>query len=420
MSRVKTAVSRLALVAIVGVSFVAQSCARAPVAHAVPESETAPFDPPAVYLTWQRDPTTAMTIQWHSQGARDDVVEYQRLDERAWHTVTGSHHPMPYSDRIVHVAELTGLTPGTDYRFRFGGHSAEFRFRSMPGDAREGIRFVVGGDTMDGFDLFDEWYEETLRVVAQQDPMFAVIGGDIAYANGASKEVKRWYRWLSGWKKHMVTSDGRLIPVLATIGNHEVRGQYGQTPEEAPYFYNVFALPGKRSYRVLDFDRYLSLVLLDSGHTQAIDGEQADWLRQTLADRQDVPNLFAVYHVPGYPSVRNFDNDVSATIREHWVPLFERFGVDVAFEHHDHAYKRTHPIRAGKVDPRGVLYLGDGGWGVMPRRPRDRWYLAKTAAKRHFILVTIDGKTRSFLAIDSTGQVFDQVSQSVSFVSKPQ
>lgn len=371
-----------------------------------------PFDPPAVYLTWQRDPTTTMTIHWHSHGGREDRVEYRRLDDQAWHAASGWHHPMPYSDRMVHVAELTDLAPGTDYRFRFGKDSVEFTFRTMPRDVKAPVRFVVGGDTMEPLDMLGEWYEETCRQAAKQDPMFAVIGGDIAYADGEPKEVRRWYRWLSGWKEHMVTPDGRLIPVVAAIGNHDVRGQYGQTPEEAPYFYNLFAMPEKRSYRVLDFGRYLSVVVLDSGHTQAIDGAQADWLARTLAARQNVPHLFAVYHVPAYPSVRNFDSGVGPKIREHWVPLFERFGVDVAFEHHDHVYKRTHPIRGGTIDPGGVLYLGDGAWGVVPRRPRDRWYLAKTAATRHFILVTIDEKRRSFLAIDSEGQVFDEVNQS--------
>ncbi|MFQ5532453.1 MAG: hypothetical protein ACE5EP_01240, partial [Candidatus Methylomirabilales bacterium] len=165
---------------------------------------------------------------------------------------------------------------------------------------------------------------------------------------------------------------------------------------------------------VLDFGRYMSLILLDSGHTHPIAGMQRDWLRQTLADRQDTPHLFAVYHVPAYPSVRPVNYGVSATIREHWVPLFEQFGLDVAFEHHEHVYKRTHPIRADKIDSRGVLYLGDGTWGVWPRRPRDDWYLAKTAKKRHFILTMIEGQNRSFVAIDSEGEVFDRIEQPVS------
>ncbi|MEE8242361.1 MAG: fibronectin type III domain-containing protein, partial [candidate division NC10 bacterium] len=164
---------------------------------AAPEKGAAPFDPPAVYLTWLHDPTTTMTIQWHSQGGHDDVVQYQRLDKRVWHTANGSHHPMPHSDRIVHVAELTGLKPGTDYRFRFSENSVEFTFRTMPRNTKERIRFVVGGDTMDPLDMLDVSFEETSRLAAKQDPMFAVIGGDIAYANGEPGLVGRWYNWLA-------------------------------------------------------------------------------------------------------------------------------------------------------------------------------------------------------------------------------
>ena len=373
-----------------------------------------PFDPPAVYLTWQRDPMTTMTIQWHSHGGRDDMVQYQRLDEAVWRTAIGSHHSMAYADRVVHVAELTGLEAGTDYRFRFGENSVTFTFRTMPRDASTPIRFVVGGDTMDPLDLLDEGFETISRLAAKQDPMFTVIGGDIAYANGDPKLVQRWYRWLATWKKHMVTSDGRLIPLLVVIGNHDVEGGFGQTPDKAPYFSSLFAVPGQPGYGILDFGRYLSLILLDSGHIHPVNGAQADWLARALADRQAVPHLFAVYHVPAYPAVRDRSQGVSAKIRAHWVPLFERYGVDVAFEHHDHIYKRTHPIRANKVDPRGVVYLGGGAWGVVPRKPVEEWYLAKTADKLHFILVTIDSHGRNLVAIDSDGKTIDHMNQRVS------
>ncbi|MFQ5655999.1 MAG: purple acid phosphatase family protein [Candidatus Methylomirabilales bacterium] len=405
---------KLRLIVIGGGVCLTFSCASAQVAQARSEKGGKSFDPPAVYLTWQRDPATTMTIQWHSDGGRVDTVQYQRLDEGVWHSVNGSHHPMSHSDRVVHAAELWGLKPATGYRFRFGEDSVEFKFRTMPRDARKPIRFVVGGDTMSSFDMFGELFETTCIQAAKRDPMFAVIGGDIAYANGNPDLAERWYDWLATWKKQMVTSDGRLIPLLVVIGNHEVRGHFRQTPEKAPFFYSLFAMPGQRGYNVLDFGRYMSLILLDSGHTHPIAGAQTKWLRQTLADRQEVRHLFAVYHVPAYPSVRPADYRVSATIREHWVPLFEQFGLDVAFEHHDHVYKRTHPIRADKIDPLGVLYLGDGTWGVWPRRPREAWYLAKTARKRHFILVTVDSQSRRFLAIDSDGEIFDRIEQPVS------
>src|SRR5690625_7699759 len=114
----------------------------------------------------------------------------------------------------------------------------------------------------------------------------------------------------------------------------------------------------------------MSLVLLDTDHTNPVDGVQTEWLEQVLAERQEVPHLFPVYHGPAWPSVRNPDWEQSVRVREHWVPLFEAYGVRVAFENHDHAYKRTRPIRNNRKDPSGVVYFGDGAWGVGVREIR--------------------------------------------------
>ncbi|RMG50327.1 MAG: metallophosphoesterase family protein [Acidobacteria bacterium] len=376
---------------------------------AASQTGSALFDPPAVYLTWRHDPTSTMTILWHTSSESDDVVQYRRSDEPAWHMVMGAHHPLPFSDRIVHLVELTDLEPASDYRFRFGDHSVEFAFRTLPRALREPMRFVVGGDMMQRA----EWFQETCRRAAQYDPWFVIIGGDIAYADGDPSKVERWIEWFAIWKQTMVTSDGRLIPLLAAIGNHEVSGGFNRRSDQAPFFYSLFPLPASRSYRVLDFGNYMSLIFLDTQHTQAIAGAQTDWLAERLAERSTIPHLFVISHVPAYPSVRPYTYWVSAKIRKYWVPLFEQFGVDVVFEHHDHAYKRTHPILAGAVDPRGIVYLGDGAWGVRIRQPRQDWYLAKTADRRHFILVTLDNEKRRFQAIDSDGTVFDQMEQGV-------
>ncbi len=124
------------------------------------------------------------------------------------------------------------------------------------------------------------------------------------------------------------------------------------------------------SYATLDFGDYLSLVLLDTGHISKIDGEQTAWLDKTLVERADRPHLFVANHVPAYPSFRDFEENIlepwtGALNRKHWVPLFERHNVDVVLEHHDHTFKRTHPLKDGVADAGGVLYLGDGSWGMV-------------------------------------------------------
>src|SRR5262249_10261743 len=152
----------------------------------------------------------------------------------------------------------------------------------------------------------------------------------------------------------MIDSQGHLIPAIAAVGNHDLVGQFDQTPKQAAIFSTLFPMPGKRIYNVLDFDPYLSIVILDSGHANPVGGDQAKWLKNALEQRPQVPHRFALYHLPAYPSVRDYDNDLSATIRQEWVPLFEQGGIHAAFEHHDHAYKRTHPLLKGRIHPQGV------------------------------------------------------------------
>ncbi len=377
----------------------------------IPDRTPPVAGPHAVHLTWRADPTTTMTVQWMSSEAKGgDRVHYGRAGEELDRTASGTHHPFPHSDLTVHVVELQGLEPGTDYRFRIEGGSEAFAFRTIPSVLDRRISFIVGGD------VYEREIDESIyRVAARLDPMFVVIGGDIVYDEGRASRAKRWPCWLESWQRLMVAPDGRLIPLVAAIGNHEVAGQYGGEPRQAPFFYSLLAASPERAYRVLDFGDYMSLVLLDSGHTCRVQGEQAQWLEQTLAERADVPHLFAVYHVPAFPSVRGFNGRVSRRIREHWVPEFERYGVDAAFEHHDHAYKRTHRIKAGRVDPAGVLYLGDGGWGAHIRNVRrvDRtWYLARAEPAYNFIITILDGTTRTYRAIGAEGSIIDEVEDS--------
>ena len=415
------------------------------------EAGSEKFDPLALYLTWQGDPTKTMTIRWHSMpdDERKDVVEYQRFNETSWDSTAwdskeGCHYRMVFSDRIVHVVELDSLDSGTVYWFRLGKDSAVFKFRTMPDSLTEEVRFIVGGDTYGRKELHQyitvwkkEWwsrlmfwkekssyydiFRKTNLQASKKSPMFVVIGGDFTYSDGDSARVKRWYRWLDAWKKDMVTCDSLLIPLVPVIGNHEVVNNKNKKewhkPDKpfdpakyAPYFYNLFIPPDSSSYKVLDFGNYMRLILLDSGHTNFVH-EQKEWLKRTLKARQAQTVLykFAAYHVPAYPSAycRSFYEPISDSIRTYWVPLFERFGLDVAFEHHDHTYKRTHPILKNKRHSEGVVYLGDGAWGKLRDPHPNRWYLAKAEKKYHFILVTLQKDKALFEAIDNDGQVFD-------------
>jgi hypothetical protein len=369
-----------------------------------------PFHPDTLFLTWQRDPTTTMTVQWI--GARgetaDTTITYKTLKADEWLSQATTAKPYPETDLKVFCTELTGLTSGTDYQFRIGKASPAYRFRTMPAKATDTIPFISGGDC----GVNPHAVANNIQA-AKQDPMFAVIGGDLGYDNGKSVETS--LAFVRNYSKHMIGRDGRLIPMVTCIGNHEVDGGYNKPRSKAPFYYALFdGLYQETSYATLDFGDYLSLVLLDTNHTSPIDGDQTAWLEKTLKARVDHPNVIVVNHVPAYPSYRKAEGTEGKAgtgegNRKHWVPLFEKYRVPVVLEHHDHTFKRTKRLLGGHEDADGVLYLGDGSWGKLrnPQAPDKLSYLAASSRDYHLSLHRIQGDERFHLELDETGRVMD-------------
>jgi acid phosphatase type 7 len=386
------------------------------------------YDPEAVLLTWRRDPTTTMVVDWHTTG--DDgaglQLRFRRAGALTWTRVGNvDRHPFPFSMRTIHRVELSGLRPDTDYEFRIGRHGRVYRFRTLPRSLTRPVRFLAGGDMLGGGD--SEQLERLGRAGMAYDVDFAVVAGDLAYADGRADRVGRWYTYLEAYRQTFMTAHGRLVPIVHAVGNHDVAGGYWFNHESyeptdagrrdiAPFFLALLAFPGQPGYGVLDVGDYLSIVVLDSDHIGPIAGPQSAWLEQVLAQRSARPHVFPVYHIPAYPSVRPFDGLVNTRIRDHWVPSFERHQVRVVFEAHDHAYKRSHPVRNGAVDPAGVVYLGDGAWGVAPRdigsqQPagHEAWYLDRAEAVAHVIVATITARSAHFLVFGDDHRVIDEL-----------
>lgn len=375
-------------------------------------------NPIASYLTWQHDPSTTMTVQWLTvEGEETHDLFYKKEGEENWTIALAKQIILPEKFPVVlHRVELFYLEPDTTYVFKPGKWEADTRkFRTLSNDSTKPLRFTVGGDM---YHDEIEYLVATHRQAARTSPHFSVAGGDIAYTatkhvNGGTPHRERWIPFFRAWSEEMITPEGYTIPIVPVIGNHDVDGRYSQPPEQAAFFYTFFSFPSHKGFCTLDVGNFLSLILMDSGHTNSIYGKQSQWLEETLKERTEVQHIFAAYHVPAYPSVRKFKGAISMQIRQHWVPLFEKYGLKAAFEHHDHAYKRSHPLKNGHIEKDGVTYIGDGAYGVKyarpPKSPYGAWYLAQTAQERHFILVTIDGDNSKFQAINDQGKLFDQL-----------
>lgn len=357
--------------------------------------------------TWRSpDPTTRMTLQWVTEGNTGSVpVELTGNTVELRETTTRST-TFGGTDYLRVRAEFTDLEPDSRYRIAIDGADTGLEVRTAPTTLSKPVTFAQGGDVGTA-----EVVPDLHRQAAGWEPLFGLVGGDLAYANGEQNNVGLWIQFLRHWHKFMRSGD-RLIPIVAAIGNHEVVGGMHGTPTDAPFYYSLFDNTVRdHAYWAMDFGEYLSILILDSNHSTPVPGEQTAWFERALADRETRQHLMVAYHVPAYPSAKPIEGAGRdrIDIRRHWVPLLQDFAVDVAFEHDDHTYKRTHPLDGDEEDSgNGVLYLGDGAWGRGPRTVEDRDYLAASKNSLNVIRVQISDGTQRYRAVDPSGNVIDQ------------
>jgi hypothetical protein len=346
--------------------------------------------------------------------AKDFTLRYRAQGDGTWLNTSVGSRPFPDSGHRVLHAELKGLPGGRDIEFQVmagGGDASEtYRFR-MPSLKPAPLRFVTGGDLYHERQPMDRMNHRA----GAEDPLFALIGGDLAYANDA--KPGRWLDYLDSWAKEARTPDGRLVPKVVAIGNHEILGA-GYHPEDAPgpeaarMFYSLFQFPGgSDATHCVDLSGWLSLVMLDSGHTKNI-AEQNSWLESELSKRDGVPQLFVCYHRPAWGTGVKPD---SVEIQRDWCPLFEKHRVSAVFENDHHVFCRTHPIKAGAIDEAaGIPYLGSGSWSVKVRKTnpaeiRKRPWIAASGGINH--LYVIDARTEGYVATakDIDGNLIDRL-----------
>jgi len=364
-----------------------------------------------LYLTWaEEDAVTTMTVNFHSTHPQSPVVHYDTesrngdLDAYRYKT-EGTTMPLEgaASPRLVHRVTLKDLEPGTLYYAAAPGQD-EFKFRTLPGDDTP-IRIIAGGD-MGVLPIVGHILEQA----ASHNPDLFLIGGDIAYANGELRNTMVWDLFLTRWQSKLIREDGTIIPSIQAIGNHEVNKKDSDDPVvRAPFYFTYFEQGGK-TYFTRNVAPYVSFIILDTGHITPYE-DQVDWLKTQLEATKDLPLCLAVYHVPLFPSHRNYMDSRSVRGRELWQPLFEEYRITTGLEHHDHTFKRTKPMTGEEVDPEnGIVYLGDGSMGIIPRTitEENRRYLEKATGDPHFWVIDLSPKGADAKAYDKDGNLIDE------------
>ena len=254
----------------------------------------------------------------------------------------------------------------------------------LPSLGGQSVRLAVLGDVGTG-DVSEQSIADLVAATVNGDPYDAlVLLGDNVYPAGDPARLDDTvFRPFSD-----VLDDGTVV--LPVLGNHDVLLGHADGQVEA------LGMPGRWYSTVVGPALFIGL---DSNLVRS--QAQTDWLESTL-DGADTPWVIVAMHHPAYSVGVHGSTE---QVQTRWVPLFEKYGVDLVLAGHDHDYQRTMPIN-------GVTYVVSGG-GSRARPTGDSDYIAVAASRRHFVDLEIWEDRIELTAISQDGP-FDHVTISSS------
>lgn len=421
-----------ALSAGVGVGLAAQAGAQDAAPDAAPAVIPAP--PGRILLSASENPARLQRVTWRAHGPLDAPsaqilpMTPSPISGEGAQTVTASHmpfEPVPGTTTHSYSAAFTGLTPDTAYLYRVGGEgnwSAWNEFRTAP-ETPEKFRFLYMGDPQN--DLRSQWSRTVRRAFRQvPDARFLLLAGDLVN-HGFNDDQ---------WDE--LTDAMGFIPasmaVLPTPGNHDTKRAEGvETPEHpytaSPTYHAHFSLPENgpagvdclkgeaycadyMGVRVVSFN---SNIFTDSrprkqSHREVWDALLA-WIEEVLKNN---PNRWTVvtHHHPVYSGSARRDNK---TMRDLLRPIYEKHGVDLVLQGHDHCYCRTLKTARDKVvapDAPGVVYVVSvSGPKMYDMDPKFKALMADTMLVKTqlFHTIEVDGDSLVFDSHDTAGRRVD-------------
>ncbi|WP_124636650.1 metallophosphoesterase [Taibaiella sp. KBW10] len=301
--------------------------------------------------------TNSIHLRWRTDQATSSRVHYGTSSNSLTGTVTDSTLTME------HELVLNGLAPHTKYWYSIGsitdtlqGDTSNYFMTLRPAGDTALLRIGVIGDCGNN----------STNQINVRDQVAAYLGGnymdswillgDNAYTTGTDAEFQ--VEFFNIYKNRFLKQN----PLFPAPGNHDY-GNSTSSPSVvnhsvAPY-YKSFSMPsngeaggvpsGKQSYYSFDVGNVHFLSLDSYGKEDSATlmydttGAQVQWIKADLAANTNKGWVVAYWHHPPYTmGSHNSDSEGDlVNIRQNFIRILERMGVDMILCGHSHDYERS-------------------------------------------------------------------------------
>jgi hypothetical protein len=355
-------------------------------------SDASAGTPEQIHLTFGADPATSVCVSWCSpaQSLAPRVLLRHTSPPTVIHAVQRTYTDGVNGQTVfTYHATLEGLSPGSAYQYavtadndRNRDRPYEATFTTAP-RGRVPFRWTSYGDLatpVTSWVLSSGQSRFAVDAVERFEPLFHLLNGDLCYANvNPTAQPAVWADF-----GHNVQRSASRRPWMPCPGNHEI--EFGNGAQGFNAYLTRYSLPQNGTpfnglwYRFqVGSALFISLsaddvIYQDSGAFVAgpaplnpapstghgpiapgtslyirgySQGAQTRWLEETLAaaSKDDSIDWIIVQMHQDALSSSKYGNGSDKGIRESWLPLFDRYGVDLVLCGHDHDYERSWPVR---------------------------------------------------------------------------
>lgn len=388
--------------------------------------------PDRIVTSLSGDPATEFSVTWHTDEPSSTplaqislaTIHPKKADEPT--TVTATHNPVEHlPGKTAHYYEATfkNLKPDTTYMYRVGDRRtwSEWFDVTTASDKPEPFSFMYLGDEQAG--LRSTW-PRSIRAAFSLAPQvdFIVHAGD--NVNDGYNDVA-WEHWNAAWS--FITG---MRPSIATSGNHDTH-RAPATPKARelrsahPMWRAHFVFPDNGPEgleEVLDDQTYYvdyqaaRLIVINTNlytggqppELQQAPKAQSEWLDKALAENPH-PWAIVLHHHPVYSVGQQRD---SSKLQQALGPIYDKHGVDLVLQGHDHIYARTNKVANGAVvspDAKGTVYAVSVSGPTMykPNPAHEKLMAIRVPETQMFQVVEVAPETLTFKAFSIDGQMQD-------------
>ncbi len=299
-----------------------------------------------IMIRWRTDVSSRSKVYYGTQAGKLD----QSVDDLKYVT--------------EHGITLKGLKPYTKYYYAVGGLRDTLQgdeqnyFSTLPEPGKTvPIRIAAFGDCGNNSVNQRNVKAQVLSYMGKNEPNAWILLGDNAYEDGTDSEYQS--KFFNIYKDDLL----KKIPLFPAPGNHDyhdrdLTAKHAQETHETAYYQN-FSMPTEgESGGVPSHTQAFYSFDIGNVHFISLDsygkedkayrlydtiGPQVQWIKKDLAANKNKDWVVAFWHHPPYTmgSHNSDKEDELIKIRENFISIIERAGVDVVLNGHSHGYERS-------------------------------------------------------------------------------